>query len=367
MVTNPVVASPVPLEGVGGRILEGTRVLGVCSDVGMPVGNNVEISVITEEPPDGPDGTPDPVGVGGKIPELSVVESPVGVAEGVSLGVKVGVSVAMGGTPDEPVGVGSTVAIGPVPEDKMPVLLKIGGRSLGRLEMPLGSPDGGAVGPGTKSEIPERVGIGNDEIRVEINGIPSVLLSEVGMGRPTLGVGVSEIPKAVVMPTKMPVPVVGIGSGASVEVSTTLEGTTTLGTPPVEPTGNWEESEGVGSGNGKSSEMEGWITVSGRPPVEPGGGRINGPIMEEVTGVGSPAADVDGVGVTTESGTPPVVPTAEVVGRAGPGMTIGVSEGWTMDDGRPPVEPTTGGIISAAEDTAALELGAGRSTAAEVG
>lgn len=212
------------------------------SDAGMVDGGSVGTSVTPDEPPEGPGGTPVPVGVGGKMPEVSlVVIAGGGVPEGVSLGVSVGVSVTTGGRPvDPPLGRGSDTT-GPVPEGGG-VLLGIGGRSV---EMIVGSPDGGAVGPGRRSVMPpERVGSGNSGVG---EMIPSDLLSDVGIGRPTVGVGESEIPKAVVIPTKMPVPVVGIGRGrgTSVEVSTTLGGTTLGGTPPVDPT------DGVGSGVGR--------------------------------------------------------------------------------------------------------------------
>lgn len=211
--------------------------------------------------------------------------------------------------------------------------------------------------------MPESEGSGNNGVGVVIS---SDLLSDVGIGRPTVGVGVSEIPNAVVIPTKMPVPVVGIGRRTSVEVSTTLGGTTLGGTPPVEPT------EGVGSGVGRiggrdrPKEIEGWMMVSGRPPVE-AGGRIKGPRIEVDVGEGSLTGGADAVGVTTGSGIPPVEPTVEdPVGRAGPGMTMGVCDGCTIDEGRPPVDPTGGMTVSAGAETASLELGAGRSTA-EVG
>lgn len=58
--------------------------------------------------------------------------------------------------------------------------------------------------------------------------------------------------------------------------------------------------------------------------MEAGGGKMKGPKIDVDVGEGS-FTGTDAVGETTDSGTPPVVPTTEdPVGRAGPGMTIGV-------------------------------------------
>lgn len=327
MVTEPVDALFVPLLGEGGSPVDWVRRVGVVSDTGMDEGGDVGKSVDTDgapvEPPVGPGTTPVPVWDGGKMPEVSLVLITDGrVPEGVSLGESVGVSVTTGGRPVEPLGTGSTVTAGPVPEGGG-VLLGSGRISVKMLEMMLGSPDEGAVGPGRTSDMPDSEGRGNSGVGV--TG-PSEAVSDVGIGRPTVGVGESEIPKAVVIPTRIPVPVVGMGRRTSVEVSATLGGTTLGGTPPVEPT------DGVGSGVGRMggrdspTDNEGNTIVSGRPPVEDrGGGRMKGPRMDVDDGTGSLAEGKDAVGVTMGSGTPPVDPTDEdAEGRTGPGMRIGV-------------------------------------------
>lgn len=98
VVTGPVEASIVPLLGAGGKSVDWVRRVGVVSDAGMVEGNSVGTSVTPDEPPDGPEGIPVPVGVGGKMPEVSlVVTAGGGVPVGVSLGVSVGVSVTTGG------------------------------------------------------------------------------------------------------------------------------------------------------------------------------------------------------------------------------------------------------------------------------
>jgi hypothetical protein len=128
---------------------------------------------------------------------------------------------------------------------------------------------------------------------------------------------------------------------------------TVLGRPPVEPIptvdGDCDTSllaeDGVASTaedeRGPLSEADaedevGWITVPGTPPDEPTAG------VDETTSPGPEAGVADDVGCTMGRGIPPEEPAAEVSGTTSLVSELGVAVevGCTIGKGIPPVEPT---------------------------
>lgn len=167
----------------------------------------------------------------------------------------------------------------------------------------------GAVGP--RSELDGETPGNSDTIDESIEGNPS----DVGMASEiAVGVGItSPVPSAVVIPTMIP----EVGSDAkgacSEESTASLVGRTTLlGAAPVEPI----SGGGVGVGSkvpsrddnrppNRPEDEVGCKTLSGRPPVVPG--TMKGPRKLEASGVDGASEETGtGVGVTIDSGIPPV-------------------------------------------------------------
>lgn len=179
----------------------------------------------------------------------------------------------------------------------------------------------GAVGPRPE---PEGKTPGNsDTIDDNIDGRPSRPEftgepSEVGMApEPSsgaVGVGVtSPVPSAVVIPTTIPEVGRGTRGTSSEDATAPLVGRTTLlGRTPVEPI--WGVGVGSGSRGSRTDDSSppsrpgvevGCKMLSGRPPVVPG--TMKGPRKLDTSGEDGAAEEAGaGVGVTIDSGIPPV-------------------------------------------------------------